>query len=369
MARAFVAMHYLLPSMFKLFVWAALAALLALSASAGPVNFMFSKRDSVCNGYSELCERKYSNVTYIGAHDSYAVGKTTSLGANQQLDVNDQLDSGIRTLQIQGHKSGNSASGISLCHTSCTLMNAGAAEKYFSQVSKWVQTNPDEVITIIIANNDNLPATQWRKAFSSSGLDKYAFSPGSEKLSKNDWPTLQEMINKNRRVVVFMDYETNTDKVEYILPEFKNVWENEYDQSKTPFNCTPSRISGESSQMMYLENHYLNKEGDIFGKKYTKPDVDQLDKTNSANSLLKDANKCAQRHESYPTFMLVDFFDSNNGSVFEAAATMNNVKYSGTKISTSSTHQDQGENSTQLLRPTITPYLLGIFIIVLLSLM
>ena len=31
-------------------------------------------RATVCNGHAELCSRSYGNVTYVGAHDSYAIG-------------------------------------------------------------------------------------------------------------------------------------------------------------------------------------------------------------------------------------------------------------------------------------------------------
>lgn len=53
----------------------------------------------VCNGHAELCERQYSSVTFMGAHNSYAVGE--GLGDNQLKDVTAQLNDGIRTLQVQ----------------------------------------------------------------------------------------------------------------------------------------------------------------------------------------------------------------------------------------------------------------------------
>jgi hypothetical protein len=31
-------------------------------------------RATVCNGHAEFCSRGYGNVSYVGAHDSYAVG-------------------------------------------------------------------------------------------------------------------------------------------------------------------------------------------------------------------------------------------------------------------------------------------------------
>ncbi len=81
-----------------------------------------SKRASVCNGDASLCSRLYSNVTYIGAHDSYAVGtlQGATTGDNQDQPVTTQLNDGIRLLQVQAHKSSNSSSGsgIDLCHSS-----------------------------------------------------------------------------------------------------------------------------------------------------------------------------------------------------------------------------------------------------------
>lgn len=322
--------------------WLALAAAWMAWVPAIYASPMMVKRATTCNGYSDLCSRQFSNVTFIGAHDSYAVGPTSRFGANQELTVKDQLDSGIRALQIQGHKSSNSGgSGISLCHTSCTILNGGTLEDYLSNVTDWVKTNPNDVISIFIANNDNLPATQWDQGFSSSGLKSYTYAPGGQKLAKKNWPTLQDMISNNHRVVVFMDYETDIGNVNYILPEFKNVWENPYDQTKTPFNCTPDRIDGNANSMMYLTNHFLDQEKELLGQSFSTPDVDRLNTTNGIASVLQDTNSCAQDHGSYPTFVLVDFFEQGNGSVFEAAAQMNNVNFNGASISTSNT--DSGE--------------------------
>lgn len=31
-------------------------------------------RATACNGHIELCSRSYGNVSFVGAHDSYAIG-------------------------------------------------------------------------------------------------------------------------------------------------------------------------------------------------------------------------------------------------------------------------------------------------------
>lgn len=33
-----------------------------------------ARRATVCNGHAELCDRSFGNVTFIGTHNSYAIG-------------------------------------------------------------------------------------------------------------------------------------------------------------------------------------------------------------------------------------------------------------------------------------------------------
>jgi len=48
-----------------------------------------------CNLHVEFCARRYSNITYVGAHNSPFVGGG-NMAANQNLDVKAQLNDGIR---------------------------------------------------------------------------------------------------------------------------------------------------------------------------------------------------------------------------------------------------------------------------------
>lgn len=48
-----------------------------------------------CNGYTEYCQRQYSNITMVAAHNSPFVRKGNA-AANQDFTVKYQLDDGIR---------------------------------------------------------------------------------------------------------------------------------------------------------------------------------------------------------------------------------------------------------------------------------
>ena len=81
---------------------------------------LLKRDDPPCNGTPALCNRKYSNITFLGTHDSAFVGPLPT--QNQIKSVSDQLNSGIRFLQAQTH---SWLGGQWLCHTSCLEVSFG----------------------------------------------------------------------------------------------------------------------------------------------------------------------------------------------------------------------------------------------------
>ena len=151
-----------------------------------------------CNGSPSLCDRRYSNVTFVGAHDSPFVG--LGLSDNQYLSVKAQMDMGVRFLQGQTHNKNNA---IQMCHTSCDLRDAGSLATFLAPVRAFLDANPNEVVSLLLTNGDNIPISKFGDVFKTAGLDTYAFAPGST-LDMGSWPTLGELIDRGRRLVVFM---------------------------------------------------------------------------------------------------------------------------------------------------------------------
>lgn len=156
-----------------------------------------------CNGQPAFCDRQYSNITYLGAHDSPFVGPLPQ--HNQNLAVTAQLDLGIRYLQGQTHTIPTD-DAIRLCHTSCVLEDAGTLDSFLGTVRGWLEAHPDEVLTLLLTNGDGVPVSKFDEAFAAAGVKKYAFVPESASgpLPMGEWPTLKEMIGKGKRLVVFL---------------------------------------------------------------------------------------------------------------------------------------------------------------------
>ncbi|CAK4028156.1 PLC-like phosphodiesterase [Lecanosticta acicola] len=162
----------------------------AVLVSFGLVSFTTAatapeRRVQVCNGHAEFCDRKYSNVSLIGTHDSAFVGSILDPRINQEKTVTQQLDAGIRFLQAQTHlradddNDNDNDSGIALCHTSCALKDAGPLETYLSTIKTWLDAHPDDVVTLLLTNGDGIDIARFGAAFHTTGLAAYAYTPPS----------------------------------------------------------------------------------------------------------------------------------------------------------------------------------------------
>lgn len=260
-----------------------------------------------CNQYPEFCTRKYSNITYVAAHNSPFTNPNNA-AANQQLSVTQQLDDGIRMLQGQTHLVDNT---LYYCHTSCDLLNAGTAQSYFANITSWVKAHPYDVVTVLIGNGDYIGVGNFTSPLESSGLAAYAYTPPKIPMSLSDWPTLSEMILTNKRVVIFLDYDANQSLVPYIQDEFSQLWETPFDPTNQSFPCTVQRPPGisrnQSEERMYMLNHNLNTEISLLGTSLLVPNFPALSVTNNVSgfgSLGLSANQCTGMTRSNPTSLL-----------------------------------------------------------------
>ncbi|THH19031.1 hypothetical protein EW146_g2060 [Bondarzewia mesenterica] len=303
------------------------------------------RRATTCNGHSELCNKSFGNVTFVGAHDSYAVG-TNNLATNQDYNVTQQLNDGIRMLQMQAH---NQSGVIQLCHTSCALFNGGTLENYLNSVKTWMGANTNDVVSLLIVNSDGFTPSDFDSVFKSVGLDTISYAPASSSLTYSSWPTLGSMIDSGKHLVTFLDTGADFTSVAYLIDEFTNIWETAFDVTDTTFDCNVNRTKGDTSTQMYLINHFLDTL--VLGQ--PAPDSSRANTTNAVSgtgSLGLQVETCAAEHSRNPNFMLVDFYEYGGGSVFQVAAAANGVTYSPatpvpSPITTSSTTSSASSSS------------------------
>ena len=211
-----------------------------------------------------------------------------------------------------------------------------------------MDAHPAEVVTLLLGNGDRTDIARYGEAFRSSGLDKMAYIPAVHPLAFDAWPTLGEMIDAGRRLVVFMDYGADIKKVDFILDEFAYYFETPFNTLDPTFNqCSIDRPrDGKAEGRMYIVNHFLDKklmEGGVpedveeqgkglvedvvsglFGRKrrglgdeILVPFREKAEETNAKGggegSIGTQVEKCEGLYGRRPGVVLLDFVDEGEG--------------------------------------------------------
>lgn len=297
-----------------------------------------------CNNSPDLCDRKYNNVTHMGAHDAAFLRDSStdnSVAGNQYYNATKALSAGIRLLSAQVH---NSNGTLELCHTTCALLDAGSLEDWLAKIKYWLDENPNEVVTILLVNSDDEDVSSFGAVYESSNISTYGYTPATTSAT-TDWPTLQTMIDDGTRLVSFLAAVNYSSTYPYLLNEWDYVFETAYEiTAASEFNCSldrPSTLSDASSAVaagyLPLMNHFLYKS---LTSTAMLPDVDAIATTNSDNSSLSgslawEAYECDAEWGQAPTFALVDFYSV--GPAVEVADNINGITATGRTNETSTT--------------------------------
>jgi hypothetical protein len=223
-----------------------------------------------------------------------------------------------------------------LCHTSCDLLNAGTLEDYLTTVTNWLRNHPYDVVTILMGNDDVVNPANYTVPVVNSGLIDFVYTPPTVPMPINKWPTLAEMIFKQQRAVVMLDYEANQTAIPWLLDEFSQMFETPFSPTDRSFPCTAQRPPNQAretrQERMYMANHNLNLPITLAGLSIDVPNFLYLNETN-ADSGFSSAGmaieNCTTLWDRPPNFLLVDYYNigNYNGSVFQAAANANKVAY------------------------------------------
>lgn len=314
----------------------ALAAVLGLSTtavSAGVLDRLIPRADTACNNSPDLCSRAYNQITHMGAHDIPFLRDAStgnSLAGNHFFNTTLALSAGFRLLQGQVH---NVNGTLRLCHTTCDLLDAGTLQDWLAKVKFWMDGHPNEVVSLVLVNSDNVDVAAFGAAFEGSGISKYGYKPASTTAPTGSWPTLQTMINANTRLVSFVASINPSTTYPYLLSEFSYVFETEFlVTSATGFNCSAGRPAAAGTAAQAVSKNFIPLMNHFKYASITSsiqiPAVSDIDITNSPNTTVSGAlglhaATCKKEWGVVPVLVLVDFWDK--GPAIQVADAMNGV--------------------------------------------
>jgi hypothetical protein len=286
-------------------------------------------------------ERHYNQVCWLTTHNSFANSAEGWVYKNQYLSFEAQYAFGVRSfmLDVYWYSPILGPKYIVLCHeinanlaaslSSCPATRAArlgsspqSLESYFVQIKKWLDENPDEIITLHLESYlGSEGAAGLRKLLKSTGLEAYLYADkfphyfhswkvgNPQKVHKGAiyWPTLDEMRKKEGRLVIF------SDKPEDEMISTYSYDESEYNLGTFP-NCEMRRSQEPVGKgILLMMNHFYENEPQI-----------GYEKTNDCRAIIARAKKFRDQQIKWPNFIAVDFVEiGENGGAQAAVIDLN----------------------------------------------
>ena len=293
----------------------------ALKLKACPDNLQL-KLNSGCNGDEALCVRTYNNVAYATMHNAFATSQDGFAIAQHRACMRSGLTSGIRAFMLDVHLT---ASGeLKLCHALCSL-GSSSLTNALSMFAEFLRLNPREIVTIIW--EFKVQGQQQRTpqdiaslkrlfviAMKSTGLLPYLHSQTPR--DNQEWPTLNEMIAKNSRLVSLTDTNAPNDE-SWDMYTYDYAIETEFDsKSKAELDKSCVRDRGFPQNALLILNHFTVM--GAIGIDTTITDtlqftgMDNLLGINQEPYMWNRISDCAECLGRFPNFVAVDFWESSD---------------------------------------------------------
>ena len=279
----------------------------------------------------------FNEYTWLTAHNAFSTG-FLGIGGNQNKDISELLRLGARGLMLDLHYCHGE---IRLTHNSCSWDDTVFSDEMNRSVLPFLRNNAEAVVTLFLESY--VTKDQLLTAFNAiPGLNEFIFTLSKFCCQKNQlaWPSLQEMIDQNQRLLIVSDkwdtsgfYSTQAGELQVIFSLAiisenywslgDTIWQHDYTcqprNKLIPLSIKNFRYGGQLDRL-FLMNHFHG----ISFKSHSAYD------NGFSNLLIRDEHYCQASAQHSPNYIAVDFineggareyvnFKNNGGVLFYAS--------------------------------------------------
>jgi len=247
-----------------------------------------------CNGSLDLCSKQYNEVAYLTTHNAYNSDQDGLLFPNQTYNIASQLNDGVRGLMIDVYD----FFGTPTAYHSVFALGTIPLSDIFNDIKTFLDNNPNEIVTIIL--ECYVTANDIEDEINQSGLSNYLYTHNSA------WPTLQNMIDNDNRLVIFSDVDDATSSQDWYHYVWDYAVETHYSVGNiNDFTCDFNR--GDPLNDLFILNHFVTDATLGYGLYNESNDV------NGNPFFITRALDCQNQTNKFPNFVTVDFYELGDG--------------------------------------------------------
>jgi len=247
-----------------------------------------------CNGSIDLCFKQYNEVAYLTTHNSFNSDQDGLLFPNQTYNIASQLNNGVRGLMIDVYD----FFGTPTAYHSLFALGSIPLSDIFNDIKTFLDNNPNEIVTIILESY--VTANDIEDEIDQSGLSNHVYTHNAI------WPTLQNMIDNDNRLVIFSDVDDASSSQSWYHYLWQYAVETHYSVSNiNDFTCDFNR--GDSANDLFIFNHFVTDANLGYGLYNESNDV------NTNPFFINRVMACQTQTNKLPNFVTVDFYELGDG--------------------------------------------------------
>ena len=247
-----------------------------------------------CNGSLDLCSKQYNEVAYLTTHNAFNSDQDGLLFPNQTYNIASQLNDGVRGLMIDVYD----FFGTPTAYHSVFALGTIPLSDIFNDIKTFLDNNPNEIVTIIL--ECYVTANDIEDEINQSGLSNYLYTHNAT------WPTLQNMIDNDNRLVIFSDVDDASSSQDWYHYVWEYAVETHYSVGNiNDFTCDFNR--GDPLNDLFIFNHFVTDATLGYGLYNESNDV------NANPFFINRALNCQTQTNKFPNFVTVDYYELGDG--------------------------------------------------------